>query len=682
MDWTNVVIDGSNDFDVQIVMELLDSEELATFQVEVTTRTPDFGLFNLEAPILSVREHPYGIRPAWLVTSWAGGALVREPHERLQLAANGWELGVPSFVVAQFWAFHYGNDPDSVLYCATGDTGGYAKKFNFAAAGDGVHTVCTIKNYPGDNIIAGARTYSLPYEPMIGCLSGPGGWYQAAREYKRWAESIPGYFPVNYQDRADASQTVLDADLLGSIGVDVEGINGVGDYTAVNTQISEWLAFLNDCSGLPDCDPGAVQFNEAIVFLQNWHGNQPGRETGWFLWDPPADPSIFTMLSNAPANVSFMPYFNPNRISDNDIANSFLQTLGSRDECQQIRTKADADGDPLTENTILDLSSQGVIDFLTDEVVNDLNALGWGGVFFDEWAQKDSRLEYAGNDGHPLGGGNFYATGIHQQVVDIRNQSRLTEPEYYFASEHISEASLDVLDLALENPPLLLFSDMVNPELTLDLFIAPINATIYNEYLPRSITLATDYKILPHEEVFFTQNWAIYFHYGFLPGINNFESDDLPIFPLGEARLEELYRFLQQMFRFYHFKKEFFSYGERMLDPTLDGISSVPHGDLWSEERRYWAPHHGEDSHPSVYASAWRDAAGKIAVALTNWTASSESFTFELDVVRDYEMPVQPSYDLYEEKETGRVFLGTFSTPTVSLSSTISEEFVRVFTIE
>lgn len=167
-------------------------EEGVDLSLAVTGSLEAHTLYAVVFPALDIR--PLG-DPAEdvLLAPFVGGGIVRDPARKLAYTnptTLSWQpFTHPSFG-APVQAFAYYTPDGPVLLMDTRDGKGYRK--DFLALGTGVSTAFAVLHYPPDNVRAGAgtpptTTYEIPYRIRLTPLRGR--WYDAAKEYGRWALS-------------------------------------------------------------------------------------------------------------------------------------------------------------------------------------------------------------------------------------------------------------------------------------------------------------------------------------------------------------------------------------------------------------------------------------------------------------------------------------------------------------
>ena len=549
--------------DVTCSVRLPKRSALSYWTIHVTNRSKMNGVWEVDYPIFSgITQIGEKGDDDTLFAPIVTGLLNRNPTHRL----NGYFAGqsYPSYRNSmQFYAFY---DPNELLYLATYDGRAQYKTYQFALRENELAFV--VKTYPAHMGIP-QSSFTLGYEAVLGV--GTGDWFTAAKTYRKWALKQKWCAKGPIAARSDTSRKFKDIALWHHIFIPPRGPRDFLDAQKFYgvPQAAHYYAYPH-FGFYDDSDPAYLPIRNDIA--RQWNTL---KENGFFI----------------------MPYTNARLWN---LTTRRGQKMWEAENGRSCAVK-NANGElvhhpqqPKGDAVVLCPHSS----FLQELMANAASRfadLGADGIYIDQIAAASPCLCFDPSHRHPPGGGSLWADGYRELLKKVRR--RVKKRDFFYTTESISEAWIDVIDGHLGNG--------------VAAACVPAFEAVYHDYATifggpsihdsnlqvKRVRMGTQF-VHGHQ-----LGWGCYAVIGqSTPGAD----------------------YLKTLAQAYHsYAKRFLLYGE-MLRPVRvrNRIPTVQsRGDYGT----------GSCSVPEVLTSAWKDANGRIGLIFTNASDTTQTIDYTVD---------------------------------------------------
>lgn len=613
--WSNVTSPALSGecFNVMVFANAPMGDRVIEFEIEVTTATPTHALYAVRFPRIEV--FPRGEPGSDILTyPYAGGWLLPNPaNNPLVQIATGIPQIQPGPMSMQWLAFYDSAEIDgSVLFTGSRDGTGHHKGYTIGA--DAVFQTWSfeVRQVPEDNLTPDGD-YVSPYPCVLGVVRGD--WYDAARFYRRWAQTQPFADNGPMRDRADFSEFIRNGKMFAVSNL--YDSNQPEDYQYWARDIRHQREYF-DVDAIP-------------THIYGWHDN--AFDVDWGEWWP-IKPEFAQYAPEVAAQGDvFAPYIH-NMVYNQNVPsysnpyvpgyeNNTIRDFALIDENGNAVTTTDSLGQPVDA---LCMATQFCNDYTIYSAERLFNEAFAQGLYLDVFPFESAQTCYSHNHGHPVGGGDYYTQAKIQLVQDLRDYMRAAyEPEYFVYSEAQCEPYVGIVELVYHHNAGDTYDDPNDdPDFGPLQIIAPLFEAVYHDYQIVGTVAPIHSQELYPDSVYqlIRRIYAANIFFGHSPWAGTMMGElslhDQIAASAGYEKLADMvYRFMNTLKL--DPARDFVTFGERRRDPATDSlvISLLP-GDNF-------LPYGTEQ--PLVYASAYgRPGYHGFGVLLLNWTAEGDEY--------------------------------------------------------
>jgi len=410
------------------------------------------------------------------------------------------------------------------------------------------------------------------YESPGDCVLGPfqGDWYDAARIYRRWAVTAPWCAKGPMIQRDDYPKWFLNIDYwafghLGEhLGQQREFVKrDLFDFPITVTHdyghFNGWT--IHDAG--PDYfppKPGSVNYQQVVGELRDRGARVVPYVMGW-MWNG---------------------------------ASEGYRRRGAKEKGAMLGEDGQsvlwAELEPSEENIAMCPASKIWRDKLTDVSVEFVQRYRTGGIYFDYFSTHMADC-FNPTHGHALGGGDYWARGVHDLFQQVWDGARKADPEAMLCAEDLAEFCLDVLDAAYVG-------------ITDD---APVWQAVYHDYTQ----LFGGMHWMEAGQIPLSRQW-LYGRISQLPGSLGFP----------DSRPETIKWYRDLLLCTHEFARPYLGYGEMLRPPEVSG--DIPILTMKSADGPFKAP--------GVEGTAWRAPDGSVGIFFINYEDQPRQFTWKTDL--------------------------------------------------
>ena len=554
------------DMDVKVETRLRNGESLARFRITINAPGGDMGLLTVTFPIVK------GIRP-----------LAKDPADDRVLYAYQTGYLRPSplttgqalsarYCIEYYMQFTALIGGGRGLYLGEHDGTAAEKVFEWIPD-TGAQTLGYSVSHPVLNW--GAREPVTRYVSPGAIVLGPfrGGWYDAARIYRRWALTAPWCAKGPMCQRNDYPKWFLNTDywvsghLDGTDGMRVELANRDSfDFPITITHDGGYYAqpYQHDLD--PEYfppRPGSINYQRMLGELRARGARVIPYVMGW-MWNAASE----------------------------DYQRRGAKEKGAMLGSEDPESALWAELSPGEENIGMCPASQLWRDKLTEVSVEFVKRYRTGGVYFDYFTAHLHDC-FNPSHGHALGGGNYWTSGVNGLFKQVRETVHKIDPGAIFYSEDLAESCIDVLDAHFQGS----FSSD-----------APIWQVVYHDYTQ----LISGLHWQEDRTLVLGRQW-LYGHINQLPGGGAFSG----------ARPETTQWYRNLLRCSHEFARPYLGYGEMLRSPVVSGDLPT----LTTQE----GPN-GPVTARAVEGTAWRASDGSVGIFFFNYENQAHRFTWETNL--------------------------------------------------
>ena len=420
----------------------------------------------------------------------------------------------------------------------------------------------------------GAREPVTRYVSPGAIVLGPfrGGWYDAARIYRRWALTAPWCAKGPMCQRNDYPKWFLNTDywvsghLDGTDGMRVELANRDSfDFPITITHDGGYYAqpYQHDLD--PEYfppRPGSINYQRMLGELRARGARVIPYVMGW-MWNAASE----------------------------DYQRRGAKEKGAMLGSEDPESALWAELSPGEENIGMCPASQLWRDKLTEVSVEFVKRYRTGGVYFDYFTAHLHDC-FNPSHGHALGGGNYWTSGVNGLFKQVRETVHKIDPGAIFYSEDLAESCIDVLDAHFQGS----FSSD-----------APIWQVVYHDYTQ----LISGLHWQEDRTLVLGRQW-LYGHINQLPGGGAFSG----------ARPETTQWYRNLLRCSHEFARPYLGYGEMLRSPVVSG--DLPVLTMQGLDGPFTAR--------AVEGTAWRASDGSVGIFFFNYEKQAHRFTWETDL--------------------------------------------------
>lgn len=648
--------------EINVDINLPKNSAISTWSISIENTDNEHSIWYVEFPYLNIMPIDGNKNSMFLAMPFHAGMLIKNPVDNIDWQVQPWEEtqhdqdkndvdkkgSYPGGYNAQFAAVYSAQEDG--IYLAACDGEMYTKRFLFN--GNGETLSATIRNYP-NKMLTPAVNYVIPYSFKVGVFHGD--WMDAADIYRNWAWNQKWCKKGPLHERNDVPKALRDIDLTtGAI------------YRTTLEEPIPYQEIKEDLLNMKDffTTYGSVNGSSPVIGI-HWNGwskhlDVVGEEgvPNYF----PAQENFSNMIDELHSAGGFYcdVYFGTGVF---DTANP----LWPDDEYTWEEAQPYACYNPLNQTYKKFQPTYAWMDPSTDWWQNVLASLAIraqeevhvDGTYWDHYPKF--RLEFR----HHEGGGNFYALGYRETMKNIKNVTKVNDPDHYTYPEGKSEIEVGVFD----GMPNEFFSTDQQGNLHnfgYEGIPAPIIPYIYHEYISGVGGMRTKNKNFSsfRNLLEFRAVEATLWVWGNKPDYPFLDSgkSGIYVFTLWkEGELdpvwEENLTYLAELVKMYKLGKDALLFGKMLKPPMLDGITT---GTINLNGQNIEIP--------GVLSSAFESPNGEIYIPLTNWVEENQKIE-NIDFGRCSWLP--GSYELMLLNENGLISLGNFSNKIANIDLSI-----------
>lgn len=603
--------------DVSMRVLLPRDSAFAQWYIDVDNRSKEFGAWIVKFPAinnlkkLSNDGHDYLAIPGGNGGGAGEGQLVTDPFTKMHAFVRTY----PCYQQSMQFNAYYG--PQGGLYFGAHDGASNLKGFYITPVkSDMPAMIYEVQNYPANSGVGGT-SYHQTYASVIGPFKGD--WYDACKIYRQWALR---------QKWARLGPLAQRTDIASSIRKGSFWMMGTFEWEPTTAPLMRRLA-----RSLPieevqkrarhiDVEKSLALVKEAydyfhypiILWTNEWY------EGGGDMTPPRYVPmnnlqQFLKELHTRYPEVKLSAYVAPKRFS--------IQTPEYTEEVvRTLEKKADGElriGAPMPKESD---DQHAVPCWTTDfwkkywgQKAYDRASLGIDGFHVDELASATSFDSQCFNraHGHPIGGGDLYATTRRTMLKNIRDNARRANPDFATHHEALNEIYIDIDDL----------QEVCTSPSNINI---PLFETVYHDYnfqMGRRIIKWNDRRTFPKgredgdsdiDE--FMSSFAQTYIWGNQPAWMRI---DIASYAPRVAAITK--QFMDARYR----AMKFLNVGEMMRPLTV----TTPLPQLKTTWRFNDTPEH---IMPAVINSVWKAADGSIGIVLANITQTPQTIDYRCDL--------------------------------------------------
>ncbi len=410
------------------------------------------------------------------------------------------------------------------------------------------------------------------YESPGDCVLGPfqGDWYDAARIYRRWAVTAPWCAKGPMVQRDDYPKWFLD--------IDYWAFGHMGDYYQYQREFIK-----RDLFDFP------------ITVTHDY-----GHFNGWTIHD--AGPEYFPPK---PGSVNYQQMVSELRDRGARVlpyvmgwmwngASEDFRLRGAKEKGAMLGEDGEsvlwAELEPSEENIAMCPASKIWRDKLTDVTVEFVQRYRTGGIYFDYFSTHMADC-FNPTHGHALGGGDYWARGVHDLFQQVWDGAHKADPEAMLCAEDLAEFCIDVLDAAYVG-------------ITAD---APVWQAVYHDYTQ----LFGGMHWMEQGQIPLSRQW-LYGRINQLPGTLGF----------ADAKPETMEWYRDLLRCTHEFARPYLGYGEMLRPPEISG--DIPMLTMEAADGPFEAK--------AVEGTAWRAGDGSVGIFFINYEDQPRQFTWKTDL--------------------------------------------------
>lgn len=648
---------GSHAIDVNATIVAYTDRKGIEWDIDVTNRCSRYGISAVKFPFL--RFVPIDGTPEndTLVYPFQDGRILPNPfssYNRVIYELGYWDFQYPTAGMNMQWGAFYDASLGG-LYYATYDPDAFEKTYCYCVRDDGVYF--RLQQEPENKNVAGVN-YHSPYSFLTQYTKGH--WYDAAQIYRAWAmnQSWTAQGPL-YQ-RTDIPRYLTDSSLTFSVFT----LDGVAEPLTVAQAVQNTQNIRNF-------------FNPAVPTPLIWYG--------WEVWKP--ELSGFTSQDAGTNSGNYFPEKTGFASGVETLESSGVYVLpyvlSRLFDVPGGRLNVPSNWLPYTVKDVAGISdiwsplwpswvdmcrSTEFFQSYVQNVCQTLTANDYcKGAYLDcsDGMQKQC---FDVTHGHPVGGGNYQAEGLHAMATRVRNSCRNIDSNSAIFGEGSADVFMDVIDCSYR-------FEAVHPAKV------PLYAAVYGGYHMTEIGDVTTFTKLPEYKTDFDLRFRVVLgnqltfgeKIGRFPTFNGHFFTD-PFFAGGMQLIKKVadYRYAA---------RDYLQYG-RLLRPLTFNAPQPPLVSWFFGSGVPWQGHNVPMSQPAITSSIWESPDGRIGIVLYNITQTAQPYSFTL-AASDYPL-LYNKVNIYKmANQYGlQQLIGTNNSPNYTFTGTLAGDDIAFFTIE
>lgn len=610
LNFDNLDVSGEADvIDVTVTIKEADIDNMTAWRIDVDNRSVNYSIWKIRFPVIafgdidgdgpdSVLANPAaeGRYMTNLTQSgWSGWA---EPHGLRYPGGRGqmqWSAYFKGFATN----YYPTEDMGPGVYLATHDQYPVAvKNFSYTSDPNENRWIYNCTLYPED--IDSGIDYNMSYDHIIGVYDG--GWYEAADIYREWADSQHWVRKGKLLDRTDVPQWFKDITYCHRIDSET--------YTAAEAYYRS-------------VDLNSRLTGPMVAQWYHWHTNS-GNYAGEF---PPSADAI-------PSFGAVVGYMLNEQIYATPYVNNYLWDMTRPDwstaEPYAVR-EPDGSVKTYSENVaVMNVASSFWRNHVSGVIQEIVQNYGVKGFYIDQ-AGGVIAANYSDSFGEPTGWNEGQVGYERQHLEEMIAAAHSVDPNVMFWGEGVSEFAMD-----------LLHGKLVHYNLYQNYL--PLFPAVYHEYIPgyaRLQKLIEDFSGDAEPEAQAGWIWMMGYQIGRIWSTSSY---------YGNADQQEMLTYIDKLNSLRSEASEYLAFGRMMKPPYIDPCS-IP-------ELSINLTTGGTAELPGILASIWRNAQGKLAMAVTNITDTAQNFHVKIDL-DEYDFKSSNVYSLYEYGNQQNVIIST-----------------------
>jgi hypothetical protein len=623
--WRHIPIgEEPNALDVRVSVNV--DDELTCWRISVENKSSDWGVWNVQFPILNglIVEPGNAIAYPWKV-----GRLCKDPLSNMPL-----KMVYPSYTsTMQYSLFLRKNE---CLYLAAHDPLASYKCFTYEKDGES-ELVYYLINYPEGMGLPGTG-YIMPYDAVVTILNGD--WITGSKFYRQWALKQYWCRKGPIWKRRDLSKWLMDITVWFS-----RLVSPLGDYRE-REQIPVNIQKIVDL---------AKYLNVPVGYHWYWWENKP-YDTGCPEYFPPKlefKPGVEELHK---AGIYVMPYINA-RLWDVDTESwhqeraemwctkaPFKLIDGLRDyylstgwwrERTDITKYVEHWGARFAVMCPYTEFWQEKITTICDKLIGEYDV---DGVYLDQISSWYPVLCFDPTHGHPIGGGHYWVDGYRRLIEKVYRQISKRKYHAFLTSEDNAEPYIDLVGLLTWSP---LMPDMI-----------PMFQMVYSGWC---ITFGRSFP--SNDELAIILTIAQQLLWGTQLGWLDPDA-------IGLQSPEAEY--LKEATSAFKTAKKFVLFGEMLRPPVLEGDNPTVKI--------------GEVETPAVLCSCWKAPDNTIGLVFTNIDTAPHKITYQIDT-RNYSSLDQKSIILSRLYKPPKQRLAVYDSPQIVRTIEMEGRSIQVLEI-
>jgi hypothetical protein len=585
---------------------------------------------------------------------------LREPDSE-----SGKDLVVshPGEYSMQWISYYDESEPDAgCFYWGTRDVGDLTlKPYNvrrLVSSGTSHGMALGAWHYPDDNLQSlSDRTFTLPFPVVMTCFEGD--WYDSARYYRSWVESLSAseaWHAGRMEDNSNFSQTILDADMIGTPDpTRCQGSLGSGcSQCDPGVNNASWMYWSDDEAALKS----ELGVDDIVFRPRFWDYDAFGSYWGDWL-DSSGHPHDQWEDEMGTLAEAVAPYFHPSVYSTGATTYSASGISGYssvepwifRDKnqstvgpaatgCSRGAVECPDAGCPIgmgVTNEPLCLATPFALDYMIHYASSLVSlgaaampSYGIGGLYLDLYHSGGRICYRTGHSSyHGEGNGDFWISAKRDNATALKAALRgapWNVTEFFLMAEGVNECYLDSVEVTWDRSHTATGVGLCQTD---RLAIAPLWTTVYNDYqvmgstAPIKLPSTDDYT----DEIIFAarMQYAANLFQGVEPYCSILLSDE-SVADQGTTEPLRYGEFLDMIKNFVSVvnhpdARDLVFFGERLRDPETNVDLTNP---ITSAFYKFFIPYQPEQ--PLTYAAAYgRPNDARLGFLFLNWSDAQDS---------------------------------------------------------
>lgn len=595
---------GNNTVDITVTIKASDIADMTAWRISVDNRS-SYALWKIRFPVVAFGKIDGDPNSIVLNQSQEG----RYINDVTNHGWSGWAepagIFYPSDRGQMQWSAYYKGDggtnyyPPAAkgpgLYLATHDAHPVAaKKYSYTPDSSNNRWIYNCTLFPED--IRNGMDYTMSYDHIVGLFDGY--WYEAAAIYRDWVKDQHWVRKGKLFERTDQPEWFKNITYCYRV-------DSKDDTTPA--QATPWALDLNGRLTGP-----------MLALWYQWESEPYGTGQGGTGCFPPVSTAedgfleaCQTLLNN---NIYITPYIDP-FVWDTALDSFMLEARPYA--CENPDGSVTTFMDSVW--AVMDSGTDWWTNYVKNVVKEFVQKYPVPGIYLDQSGTFFS-VNFNPSHGNPLGYCENQVAQERNHLNEIITEARTVNPDLMFWGESSSEFTMDILDAKLVH-------------YNLHKNYLPLFPAVYHEYCPcygRNQELIERFAGDPEPEMQAAWMWMMGYQIGRIwPKTTGY----------GNPNQQEMLGYIDKLNVLRSTAKQYLIFGKMMRPPYIDP-SSIPEltADIGSA---------GPAVLPGILASMWQSPQGRLALAITNITDSSQTVTIRIDL-DEYNFQNIANYNLHD----------------------------------